>query len=228
MKSTLINMTAVLLGITLVGSAGVGIVNMITTEPIAAADRNSARTLVEEVLPEGVEILPADTLLNIKGNIVLVSKGMLDGQIAGYAIAAPSLTKKGFNGTVSLMVGFNPDGTIYNIRVLKQNETPGLGTVMAVEGNKLYHSFFDRASGAGKNPGQMKLAVTKDNGEVDALTAATISSRAYVNAVATAYAAFLQASSQSGASLEELSAGQAAGEQESTEGLNAQKGAENE
>lgn len=201
MKSTLVNMTAVLFGITLIASAGVGVVNMITEEPIEVANKNTATALIQQVLPEGVEISPADTLLNIKGNVVYVCVGTRDGEVAGYAVAAPSLTKDGFNGKVSLMVGFKPEGEIYNICVLQQNETPGLGTNMAVEGNKLYQSFFDKQTGEGKNPGNMKLEVTKDGGDVDALTAATISSRAYVNAVTTAYAAYLK---KAGHSSEEL------------------------
>ena len=64
-----------------------------------------------------------------------------------------------------------------NVNVLEQNETPGLGTKMADEGNPLFASF------EGRNPGEMKLAVKKDGGDVDALTAATISSRAYVDAI---------------------------------------------
>ncbi len=228
MKSTLLNMTAVLFGITLAASAGVGVVNMITEEPIAAAERSIAETLVREVLPEGVEVSAADTLLNVKGNVVYVCTATRNGEVAGYAVAAPSLTRDGFNGKVSLMVGFKPDGAIYNIRVLKQNETPGLGTNMAVEGNKLYKSFFDK-SGEGLNPGQMKLAVTKEGGDVDALTAATISSKAYVNAVATAYAAFLKKSGESSKELDAISdAAQTQPEESVTEGEDARKGVENE
>lgn len=204
MKSTLVNMTSVLFGITLIASAGVGVVNMITEEPIEVASKNTATALIQQVLPEGVEISPADTLLNIKGNVVYVCVGTHDGEVAGYAVAAPSLTKDGFNGKISLMVGFKPEGEIYNICVLQQNETPGLGTNMAVEGNKLYQSFFDKQTGEGKNPGDMKLSVTKDGGDVDALTAATISSRAYVNAITTAYAAYLKKSGRSSEELDKI------------------------
>ena len=51
MKSTLLNMTAVLFGITLVASAGVGFVNMITVEPIAAAKEAATLAALNEVLP---------------------------------------------------------------------------------------------------------------------------------------------------------------------------------
>ena len=84
------------------------------------------------------------------------------------------------------MVGFAPDGQILNIRVLEQAETPGLGTKMVDAGNPLEKSF------VGRNPAQMKLGVKKDGGDVDALTAATISSRAYVDAVSRAYKAYCE------------------------------------
>ena len=103
----------------------------------------------------------------------------------GYAVE--SMTKNGFSGVIRLMVGFAPDGQILNIRVLEQAETPGLGTKMVGAGNPLEKSF------VGRNPAQMKLGVKKDGGDVDALTAATISSRAYTDAVARAHKAFTMA-----------------------------------
>ena len=85
---------------------------------------------------------------------------------------------------MKLMVGFTADGTIVNIEVLEQAETPGLGTNMTVIDNPLLLSF------KGKQAAEMNMTVKKDGGDVDALTAATISSRAYADAVARAYAAF--------------------------------------
>ena len=73
---------------------------------------------------------------------------------------------------------------IININVLEQKETPGLGTKMTDEGNVLLASFKD------KNASEINMTVKKDGGDVDALTAATISSRAYAEAVAVAYEAF--------------------------------------
>lgn len=102
----------------------------------------------------------------------------------GYAVETAS--KNGFSGMIRMVVGFDATGRVLNVNVLEQNETPGLGTKMADEGNPLFASF------EGRNPGEMKLAVKKDGGDVDALTAATISSRAYVDAMARAYAAYKQ------------------------------------
>ncbi len=176
MKSTLKNMTAVLFGITLVASAGVGVVNMITAEPIAAA----TVAALNEVLPAFDETTNAE--LTIDELPITVYTATKEGVVSGYAVQ--TMTKQGFGGTIRMMVGFTPDGEVVNVNVLEQSETPGLGTKMTDEGNPLITSF------KGKNPADMKLAVKKDGGDVDALTAATISSRAYVDAMNRAWTAY--------------------------------------
>lgn len=188
MKSTLLNMTAVLFGITLVASAGVGVVNMITVEPIAAAKAAATTAALSEVLPPFDET--ATEQMTIDELPITVYTATKSGEVAGYAVE--SMTKQGFNGVVRLMVGFTPEGTIYNVNVLEQAETPGLGTKMAEEGNPLLRSV------KGQNPADKKLvdgrlAVTKDGGDVDALTAATISSRAYIDAINRAWSAYRSA-----------------------------------
>lgn len=87
------------------------------------------------------------------------------------------------------MVGFTPEGEVVNVNVLEQTETPGLGTKMADEGNVLLASVKGRKLES-KKLVDGKLAVTKDGGDVDALTAATISSRAYVDAINRAWMAY--------------------------------------
>ncbi len=180
MKSTLKNMTAVLFGITLVASAGVGVVNMITAEPIAAAKEAATVAALNEVLPAFDETTNAE--LTIDELPITVYTATKEGVVSGYAVQ--TMTKQGFGGTIRMMVGFTPDGEVVNVNVLEQSETPGLGTKMADEGNPLITSF------KGKNPADMKLAVKKDGGDVDALTAATISSRAYVDAMNRAWTAY--------------------------------------
>ena len=220
MKSTLKNMTAVLFGITLVASAGVGVVNMITAEPIAAAKEAATVAALNEVLPAFDETTNAE--LTIDELPITVYTATKEGVVSGYAVQ--TMTKQGFGGTIRMMVGFTPDGEVVNVNVLEQSETPGLGTKMADEGNPLITSF------KGKNPADMKLAVKKDGGDVDALTAATISSRAYVyamNLACTAYknvtAGFAPADAATGATaLTEATAESANDEPE------AQKGDRNE
>ena len=185
MKSTLVNMTAVLFGITLVASAGVGVVNMITEEPIALAKEAATKSALTEVLPafESTE----EQTLTIDELPITVYTARNGGEVAGYAVQ--TMTKQGFNGVVRLMVGFTPDGEVVNVNVLEQSETPGLGTKMADEGNVLLGSIQGQKLENKKLVGG-KLAVTKDGGDIDALTAATISSRAYVDAVNRAWMAY--------------------------------------
>jgi electron transport complex protein RnfG len=100
-----------------------------------------------------------------------------DSIIVGYAVS--TYTNNGFSGNITLMAGFKPDGTIVNITILAHKETPGLGTKM--DEPKFKDQF------PGKNPSDFILKVRKDGGPVDAITAATISSRAYCEAVQRAY-----------------------------------------
>ena len=187
MKSTLLNMTAVLFGITLVASAGVGVVNMITAEPIAQAKQAAPKAALTEVLPPFDGTTSEElTIDEMPITVYTATKG---GAVAGYAVQ--TMTKQGFSGVVRLMVGFTPEGEVVNVNVLEQSETPGLGTKMADEGNPLLMSVKGQKLEE-KKLVDGKLAVRKDGGDVDALTAATISSRAYVDAMARAYAAYKQ------------------------------------
>lgn len=185
MKSTLLNMTAVLFGITLVASAGVGAVNMITAEPIAKAEQAAKVAALNGVLPAFDET--SSEVLTIDEMPVTVYTATKGGAIAGYAVE--SMTKKGFGGAINMMVGFSPAGEVINVNVLKQTETPGLGTKMADKENVLLNSIQGQKL-EDKKLVDGKLAVTKDGGDVDALTAATISSRAYVDAINRAWMAY--------------------------------------
>ena len=178
MKSTLLNMTAVLFGITLVASAGVGFVNMITVEPIAAAKEAATLAALNEVLPAFDATTTEE--LTIDDMPITVYTATAGGSVSGYAVQ--SMTKQGFGGVVRLMVGFTPEGEVVNVNVLEQTETPGLGTKMADEGNVLLASVKGRKLES-KKLVDGKLAVTKDGGDVDA-------SRAYVDAINRAWMAY--------------------------------------
>ena len=180
MKSTLFNMVAVLFTVTLVASAGVGAVNMITADAIAEANAAATKQAVSNVLPafENSEVSEQ----TIDDMPIKVYTATNSGEKVGYAVE--SMTKSGFGGVIRLMVGFAPDGQILNVNVLQQAETPGLGTKMADEDNALLNSIKD------KKAWEIEFKVKKDGGELDALTAATISSRAYYDAVQRAYQAY--------------------------------------
>lgn len=185
MKSTLINMVAVLFSITLIASAGVGAVNMITVEPIAAAKAAATEAALGVVLPAFDKTESEE--LSIDEMPIVVYTATNAGETVGYAVE--TMTKSGFSGVVKLMVGFLPDGTINNVNVLQQAETPGLGTKMCDEGNPLL-------AGVKGKEGTATFRVKKDGGEVDALTAATISSRAYLDAVNRACVAMMNVTGQ--------------------------------
>lgn len=225
MKSTLMNMTAVLFGITLVASAGVGAVNMITAEPIARAKEAATVEALNRVLP--AFDATTEEVLTIDELPIMVYTATNGGEVAGYAVQ--SITKNGFGGAIRMMVGFTPDGEVFNVNVLEQAETPGLGTKMADEGNVLLGSI------QGKHLDRMqlvdgKLAVRKDGGDVDALTAATISSRAYVDAINRAWMAYKSVAE--GVTPTDVASGATAaagnGSEEQTNGPAAQEGGENE
>ena len=97
------------------------------------------------------------------------------------------------------MVGFKPDGSVYNYSVLDHKETPGLGSKMGTW-------FVKGAKGdiIGKIPGKDGLSVSKDGGEVDAITAATISSRAFLDAINRAYLAIEEINAQSSTTAENV------------------------
>lgn len=217
MKSTLFNMVTVLFAVTLIASAGVGAVNMLTADAIAEAKALATTVAVKNVLPEFEK---TENWEQMVGDIpVQIYKATSADAVVGYAVEA--MSKSGFGGAIRVMVGFSTDGTILNVNVLEQKETPGLGTKMCDEGNVLLMSIKD------KNPAQMQFSVKKDGGELDALTAATISSRAYYDAVKCAHDAFLLASGAN-VELDSETGATATAENENEEGATAQEGGQNE
>lgn len=191
MKSSLLNMVLVLFGITAVAAFLVGMVNGITKDTIAQTEQKNKDLAKLEVLPkfEG-EAEFEDKSCEIGDFVVNVTTVKANGELVGYAVEAPSITRSGYADRIKLMVGFVEQGdtTIINgIKVLAQSETPGLGANMTKEGNSL------ERSAVGKEPKTLAFAVSKEGGSFDALTGSTISSRAYANAVETAYAGYLWA-----------------------------------
>ena len=134
MKSTLFNMVTVLFAVTLIASAGVGAVNMLTADAIAEAKALATTAAVKNVLPEFEK---TENWEQMVGDIpVQIYKATSADAVVGYAVEA--MSKSGFGGAIRVMVGFSTDGTILNVNVLEQKETPGLGTKMCDEGNVLF------------------------------------------------------------------------------------------
>ena len=200
MESSLKNMVLTLFIITLVSSAAVGVIYQVTKEPISLAKQAKIENALSKVLPT-FDNNPTEqqSEVEIDGGKVVIYTAAYQGAVVGYAVE--TFTNNGFSGLIKLMVGFKTDGSINKIDVLQHNETPGLG-------NKIEPSKSDfSVQFEGKNPADYKLAVKKDGGDVDAITASTISSRAYSEAVQRAYNALQNSiQTQSAAQVENLEA----------------------
>ena len=196
MKSSLKNMVLVLFTITAVSALLVGLVNNITKDVIAQTEVKAKNEAKFKVLSttESEAVVLADDVYKISDFEVIVSTVVAksdNSSVLGYAVEAPSITKSGYGGRIKLMVGFverDGEAEVMGVEVLSQNETPGLGANMTKPGNVLEKSMLE------KNPAELNFKVKKDdaNGSFDSLTGSTISSRAYVNAVETAYAGYLK------------------------------------
>jgi Na+-translocating ferredoxin:NAD+ oxidoreductase subunit G len=178
-ESTFKNMVLSLTLISLGASACLGFVYQMTKEPIEISILNKKLEAIKQVVP-AFDNNPNDEkfrLPSADGDSLDVYPAKMGNDTVGFAVL--TYTKKGFSGNINMMAGFKTDGTIVNITVLDHKETPGLGTKMTEPQFK--DQFMD------KNPGEFKLKVKKDGGPVDAITAATISSRAFCDAVDRAY-----------------------------------------
>ncbi|HEX2936876.1 MAG TPA: RnfABCDGE type electron transport complex subunit G [Bacteroidales bacterium] len=177
LESTLRNMALSLFIICGTMSAALGYVYSLTKGPIENAEKQKVNNAIKLVVPEfdndpGSEAYKVDDL-----DFFPAKK---NGQLV--AVAIKTYSDNGFSGHISVMVGIKPDGSICGTSVMQQKETPGLGTKMKEP------KFRDQFNG--KNPDHFKIKVKKDGGDVDAITAATISSRAFCDAVNRAYEAF--------------------------------------
>jgi len=185
-ESTFINMVLVLFIVTLVASAALGGLYELTKEPIAAAKLAKKLKAIKQVVPD-FNNNPSNEVykvgMNEKDSLEFYP-AKKDGKLVGTAVK--TFTTNGFSGYVWIMVGLKPDGSINNYSVLEHKETPGLGTKMA-DWFKSSDPAKAKASIINKNPATTNFTVSKDGGDIDAITAATISSRAFLDAVQTAY-----------------------------------------
>lgn len=185
LESSFKNMLLVLTTITLVAAFALGSVYNMTKAPIEASQAAKKEDAIKEVLPAFDRL---DTAQEVKidgiADPFFVYRAYKGDEFIGAAVQTYS--KNGFSGEIKLMVGFEKNGKLYNYAVLEQKETPGLGTKMV--------DWFKTAKGhqdvRGMDGATNKLMVTKDGGEVDAITAATISSRAFLESIRYAYTAF--------------------------------------
>ncbi len=169
-----------LMVITFIASASLGFIYELTKEPIEAARAAKKNDAIRSVVPDfDNDPSQEEYRIEVPGGELVFYPAKKDGHLVGTAIE--TFTNRGFNGTIKLMIGLLPDGIINGIEVLEHKETPGLGDKM--ESNKSDFSLqFE-----GENPETFRLRVRQDGGDVDGITATTISSRAYCEAVQLAW-----------------------------------------
>ncbi len=184
-KSSFLNMVLTLFIVTAVAAFALATVYNATKEPIEKAKQEKLEEAIAKVLPEFETLDEELKIMPVDGKDELsFYKAYKADEWVGTAVKTYS--DKGFSGRVLIMVGFKPDGTIVNTAVLEHKETPGLGDKMDVEKSDFPLQFMD------KNPSEWTLSVTKDGGNVDAITAATISSRAFCDATKRAHETFMK------------------------------------
>lgn len=179
-ESNFINMVSTLVIVTSVAALALGGIYNLTKGPIEEAKLRKQQQAIEMVLPafdslETRMVKSAHEADSIQFNIAYNAAGELIG------IAVNTFTNQGFSGNIKVMVGLLPDGTIHNTAVLEHRETPGLGDKM--QQNKSEWSLQYN----GIHPASVDLRLTKDGGEIDGITAATITARAFSDAVQRAY-----------------------------------------
>ena len=179
LESSFRNMVLSLVMITGLAAALLASVYKMTKEPIAFSEKQKQIDAIGQVVP-AFDNSPLDEAYKVAvagADSFKVFLAKKNGKLVGAAVEA--VTNKGFSGKIRLMVGFDAEGNVVNYVVLKHSETPGLGS-------KMQQWFSDKSKPSqsilGRNP-ETPLKVKKDGGEVDAITAATISSRAFLDAV---------------------------------------------
>lgn len=182
--STLINMIMGLGLVALIASTLLAVVYSVTKGPIEIAKAKKLNNAIQLVSPS-FNNDPASEIYKIavEGNDSLTCYPIRkDGMLIATAIRTYS--DKGFSGRFYILVGLDVGGKIISTRVLEQAETPGLGDKIEKKKSDWSNQFSD------KDPRIFKLSVTKDGGDIDGITAATITSRAFCEAVEQAYVSY--------------------------------------
>lgn len=188
-RSSLLNMILALVGTALVTAAALAIVHQITEKTI---QHQAQRTLAEGI--KNVMHTPEMKIAETKNVVCSV-----DGKVTNFVVhnvqdgsgkpvgAAVESSVMGFGGELRVLVGFSTTENILGYQILQTSETPGLGA----KADKWFQQG-GKGNIIGKHPGKHPLRVRKDGGEVDAITASTITSRAFLQAINHAYVAFSQ------------------------------------
>ncbi|MDO4738611.1 MAG: RnfABCDGE type electron transport complex subunit G [Bacteroidales bacterium] len=172
LKSSLTNMLVVLTVIAIIAAGVLASVNAVTAPQIEKINAENLAAGIKAVMGSD-EIQVSDPWE--KDAFVVYDINDKAGAKLGKAVVT---SENGFSGAIKVLVGFNTEGDILGYTVLEHAETPGLGA-------KANEWFQDKI--VGMNPGKSNFTVSKDGGDVDAITASTITSRAFLKAIQNAY-----------------------------------------
>ncbi len=195
LKSSLLNMFLSLTVTCVVAGGILATVNQYTSTPIALAKAAALEKAVKDVTPpfDNNPLAEAYKAATADGDSVLVYPATKDGKPVGAAVE--SFSKNGFSGQIRIIVGFDTEGTLVNYSVLEHAETPGLGAKM----QEWFRTDKNQQSVIGRSLAKGDLIVSKDGGDVDAITASTITSRAFLGAINRAYSAYKGVDAATGA-----------------------------
>ena len=185
-------LVVVLAIICVVASGGLALVNAATGEKIAEQERLKEEMLrAEALVGPGEEVEFGEPKPFDDGEYF---EGYVDGKLVGYVFG--TVARKAYNEPVMIVVGVDAEKTkLTGVRIRSQRETPGLGAFMVVVRSGEQEPWFLRQF---RNVPLEKVWLKKDNqaGEIDGITAATISSRAVTDAVRESFEKFVQATGE--------------------------------
>ena len=196
-------MVLVLVGVALIVGAVLAGVNHITSGPIAQKAEQSLAAGIKSVMgKEDLQVAaPEKVAMTIGGKPAVFVLHACTDQSGNSLGAAVESTTGGFGGDLKVLVGFDAEGKILGYTILQTSETPGLGAKA--------DSWFQKdgkGSVIGLSPREGNLHVSKDDksgNAVDAITASTITSRAFLKAINQAYAAYSQQSGKKSVAINE-------------------------
>ena len=185
LESSMKNMVLSLGMVTFIASALLAVAYAMTKGPIDKTSVSNKEKAIKEVLPDNKAQVGKPIEITLEGckDPFVVYPATVNGEIVGAAVQ--TYNDEGYGGRIKIMVGLDKEGTISNYSIIETSETPGLG-------QKAKDWFRTKGDIRGKNPGKDKFAPTKDGGDIEAITASTITSRAFLKAVQCAYDAFLK------------------------------------
>ena len=159
-------------------TAILAVVNDVTSEPIAQTREKQMLDAARKVLPEGAAPVAVTRVIDGRTNTCFVVR---DAAGAVTAVALKGTAPKGYGGPVGIMFGIAADGALLNYEVTEQTETPGLGS--KIKEDPFRSRLLQRSDGTPRPTAGTNWKVTRDGGDIEAVTAATISSRAALEAL---------------------------------------------